>query len=255
MLIEQSAYANRWRSVAPAAKGLFALAGFVAAFAARTPFAACVLALLLALTTTVGARVPLARYLRVAAPALVFLAISCVSLAFSLDLGSNGAAAMPALALATPDNAQRIAEVGARSLGALAALLFLVLTTPLVDLIALLRRVGMPEILLEIMVLCYRMLFVFSEAVHDTLTAQSARLGYASNRLALRSLGGLAANLTLQVSQRAHDLHVAALARNNDGPLRFLEPHFVHGARDTAIAGLAGGALLGLTLAFGAVPV
>ena len=33
MLIEQSAYANRWRSVAPVAKGLFALAGFVAAFA------------------------------------------------------------------------------------------------------------------------------------------------------------------------------------------------------------------------------
>ena len=254
MLIEQSAYANRWRSVAPAAKGLFALAGFVAAFAARTPLAACVLALLLALATTAGARVPLARYLRVAAPALVFLVISCASLAFSLDFGGgHGATALPALALSTPDHAQRVAEVGARSLGALTALLFLVLTTPLVDLIALLRRVRTPEILLEIMVLCYRMLFVFSEAVHDTLTAQAARLGYASNRLALRSLGGLAANLTLQVWQRAHDLHVAAQARNNDGPLRFLEPEFAHGARDTAIGGLAGGALLGLTLVLGAV--
>ena len=40
MLIEQSAYANRWRPVSPAAKGVFALAGFVAAFAARTPTAA-----------------------------------------------------------------------------------------------------------------------------------------------------------------------------------------------------------------------
>lgn len=254
MLIEQSAYANRWRSVAPAAKGVFALAGFGAAFAARTPPAACVLAALLAGVTLVGARVPLARYLRVAAPALGFLAISCASLAFSLDFGAGGNAATTAsLALATDDGAQRIAQVGARSLGALAALLFLVLTTPLIDLIALLRRIRTPEMLLEIMVLCYRMLFVFSEAVHDTLTAQSARLGYASNRLALRSLGGLAANLTLQVWQRAHDLHVAAQARNNDGPLRFLEPVFAHGARDTAIAALAGGALVALTLAVGTV--
>jgi cobalt/nickel transport system permease protein len=248
VLIEQSAYANRWRRVAPAAKALFALAGFVAAFAARTPSAAGTVALVLAGATLAGARVPLTRYLRVAAPALAFLALSCVSLAFSLDLSGGDATT---LALAAPDNARRIGEVGARSLGALAALLFLVLTTPLIDLIALLRRLRVPEILLEIMVLCYRMLFVFSEAVHDTLTAQAARLGYASNRLALRSLGGLAANLTLQVWQRAHDLHVAAQARNNDGPLRFLEPEFTHAARHTAIAGLAGAALIALTLVVG----
>ena len=59
-----------------------------------------------------------------------------------------------------------MAEVGARSL---AALLLLVLTTPQIDLIVLLRRLKTPEVLLELMVFCYRMLF-FSEATHDTLT-------------------------------------------------------------------------------------
>ena len=248
MLIEQSAYANRWRRVAPAAKGIFALAGFVAAFAARTPTAALAVALLLAVAAIAGARVAPARYLRVGAPALLFLAISCLSLLFSLNIGPDSGALSfrPA-----PEAMRQVAEVGARSLGALASLLFLVLTTPLIDLIALLRRIRTPEVLLEIMVLCYRMLFVFSEAVHDTLTAQSARLGYATNRLALRSLGGLAANLTLQVWQRASDLHVAALARNNDGPLRFLEASFAHGRRDLVIASAAGAALIGLTLALG----
>ena len=33
MLIEQAAYANHWRAISPAAKGLFAAAGFVASFA------------------------------------------------------------------------------------------------------------------------------------------------------------------------------------------------------------------------------
>ena len=117
-------------------------------------------------------------------------------MAFSLDIGEG----TPALKM-TPGGLLKLAEVGTRSLGSLAALLFLVLTTPLIDLIALLRRLKVPALLLEIMVLCYRMLFVFSAAVHETLTAQSARLGYATPRLAMRSLGGLAANLTLQVWQ------------------------------------------------------
>ena len=235
MLIEQSAYANRWRAVSPAAKAVFAVCGIVAAFAAVSPAAALAVAALLAASTTLGAKVPPGRYLRVAAPALFFLATSCLSLAFSLDTDLAWRLA--------PDGVLRIAQVGSRSLGALAALLFLVMTTPLIDLIALLRRLKTPEVLLDIMVLCYRMLFVFSAAVHDTLTAQSARLGYATPRLALRSLGGLTANLTLQVWQRAHDLNVAAQARNNAGPLRFLEPRFEHVQRDVALAA-AGGVIL-----------
>ena len=127
---------------------------------------------------------------------------------------------------------------------ALTALLFLVMTTPLIDLIALLRRLKMPEVLLELMVVCYRMLFVFSEALHDTVTAQSARLGYATPRLALRSLGQMTAGLTLQIWSRAHDLHVAAQARNNDGPLRFLEPVFANTGRDLAIAAMGGAGLI-----------
>ena len=40
MLIEQCAYGNRWRFVSPAAKAVFCLGGFVAAFAACRPEAA-----------------------------------------------------------------------------------------------------------------------------------------------------------------------------------------------------------------------
>ena len=245
MLIEQCAYANRWRRVSPAAKAIFALCGVVASFVAGTPLAAAAVVCLLAVVTWIGAGIPIGRYLRVAAPAFFFLATSCLSLALSLGSDSDSGALSLHL---TPDGLRKVAEVSSRSLGALAALLFLVLTTPLIDLIALLRRLKTPEVLLEIMVLCYRMLFVFSDAVHDTLTAQSARLGYATSRLALRSLGGLAANLTVQVWQRAHDLHIAAQARNNDGPLRFLEPTFANAGLDSALAAASGGLLIALAV-------
>ena len=246
MLIEQSAYANRWRSVSPAAKGLFALGGFIAAFAAQRPEGAAAVGALIVFVTLAGAGVAPARFLRVALPPLGFLALGGLSLAVSLDLAGDTLTWRW-----LPDGWSPVFRLAARSAAALAALLFLALTTPMIDLIALLRRLKMPEVLLEIMVLCYRMLFVFSEATRHTRTAQAARLGYASFRLTLRSLASLAANLTVQIWQRAHALHIAAQSRNNDGPLRFLGPEFAHTRRDMAWA--TAGALL-LIFVAGALP-
>lgn len=238
MRIEQAAYLSRWRAVSPAAKGLFALAGLIAAFAAASPGGALVVAALLVVVTCLVAGVPFLLYVRVAAPALLFLALSSLSLAVSLDSTAEGLA----LVLA-PDAGSQLGRVGGRSLAALAALLLLVLTTPLPDLIALLRWLKTPALLLDLMVLSYRMLSVLSTAVHDILTAQSARLGYATRRQAWRSLATLVANLAVQVWQRAQALHVAALARNNDGPLRFMTRAYPNARRDRLLA-CAGGTLL-----------
>ncbi len=240
MLIEQSAYTNRWRRVSPAAKGIFTLCGMAAAFAAATPATACFVAAVLCAITVLGAGIPPERYLRVAAPALLFLAVSALTLAVSLKIGYS--VDDVSLQLARTEF-HRVAQVCGRSLGGLAALLFLALTTPLSDIIALLRRLRAPEVLLDIMVLCYRTLFVFSDAIHDTITAQSARLGYATMRLSMRSLGGLVASITVQVWHRSHALHLAAMARNNDGPLRFLEDTHPNSARDICVA-LSGGIVL-----------
>ncbi len=240
MLIEQAAYASRWRRVCPAAKASLALGGLIAVFAAPGANGALGVALILLAITRCLAGVPLTLSLRAAAPALFFLASGCLSLAVSL--GSDGAGGLtlhPA-----PDAAAQLSQAASRSLGALAALLLLVLTTPLPDLISLFRRLNMPELLLDLMVLCYRMLFVFSAVVHDNVTAQAARLGYTTPRRARRSLGGLAANLAVQVWQRAGALHTAAQARNSEGPLRFLAPRFDHVGRDTALALAAGLALI-----------
>lgn len=216
----------------------------VAAFAAATPTFACGVAAVLCVITVLGAGIPPERYLRVAAPALLFLTVSAMSLAVSIKIG-NGAGDLT-LHLAGTE-LQRVAQVCGRSLGGLAALLFLAMTTPLTDIIALLRRLRAPDVLLDIMVLCYRTLFVFSEVVHNTITAQSARLGYATLRHSMRSSGGLVANITVQVWRRSQALQMAAMARNNDGPLRFLEQTYPNSPRDLTLAFIGGSTLVACT--------
>ena len=241
MLIEQAAYTNRWRRVCPAAKGVFAVGGLVAAYCAGTPVAALAVATVLVLTTLVGARVEPGLYLRVLGAPLLFLLLGGVSLALSFNPEQGG--------FAFDDSGmQQAAFVLARALAAITALLFLSMTTPLADLVGLLRRCRVPDTLLELMVVAYRMLFVFSDARRDIACAQGARLGYATTGRAWRSLGGLLGALVVQIWQRAADLHVAAQARNSDGPLRFLARPWPHAGRETALASGAAGVLLTLIL-------
>ena len=65
----------------------------------------------------------------------------------------------------------------ARALAAIAAVYFLVLTTPLTEIVGLLRRLRVPALLLELMVLAYRQIHVFSEVAGQMRSAQVSRLG------------------------------------------------------------------------------
>jgi len=229
--IETAAYASRWQAVAPSAKALFALGGMVAAWVAVHPGTLAMLAAVMALAALVGARVPLRTYMAVALPPLGFLLLSCLTMLATP--GTDGAwywagAMWPA-----------VTRTAGRSLAMLAALLGFVLTTPLPDLLALLRRLRTPELLLDLMALCYRMLFVLRQAWIDGVTAQSARLGYRGWRHAWRSTGLLAGQMAVQVWQRAGALQMAAEARGYQGTLRFLPAVFPQARRQNAWAALA----------------
>lgn len=241
MRIESAAYASRWLGVAPSAKALLALAGVVAAWIAHSPSALALLALLLMQATLLGARVPLRTYLAVLLPPLGFLLLSCLTML--VTPGANGAWHWTDAMLPT------VARSALRSLAVLAALLGLALTTPLPDLFALLRRLRTPELLLDLMALCYRMLFVLRQAWDDGVTAQQARLGYRGWRHGWRSMALLLGQMAVQVWQRAAALQMAADARGYQGTLRFLSADFPQARRQNANALVAAVALLAIALA------
>jgi len=240
MLIETAAYASRWRPVAPTAKALFALCGVGAAWIAQRPSMLAALACMLVLTALLFARVPLRTYAALAIAPVGFLLLSCVAM-----LASPGADGHWGWHGAAPD---LVARTALRSLAVLAALLGLVLTTPLPDLIHLLRRVRTPELLLDLMVLCYRMLFVLRQAWDDGVQAQRVRLGYRGWRHAWRSMGLLAGQMAVQVWQRASALQMAADARGYQGALRFLPAVFPQARAQNLRAALGGALLLALAI-------
>jgi cobalt/nickel transport system permease protein len=128
----------------------------------------------------------------------------------------------------------------ARSLGTISCLYFLALTTPMTEIVGLLRRLRVPTLFLELMILAYRHIFIFLQITNEVTVAQSSRLGYSTTRNSFRSLSALGGNLFLRVLRRSRQLHQALLARGYQDDLRYLEEPHAWSPRN-----LVGGALLG----------
>ena len=241
MLTEQHAYGNRWRSVSADAKAAFAALALVAAFVAQ-PFVALGLAAVLAAVTVLGAGVPVRSYTRVAMTPWSFLFLSAATLAVSVQLGGGGW--LPVTLSIEPGQAAQALAVVARSIAALSATLFLAFTTPMTDVISLLRRMRVPATLVEMMTICYRALFVLLDAMHDMGAAQAARLGHSTWRTSMRSMGTAVALLAVETWRRSIIMHQASLARGGGEELRFLEPRRDGVAGQLAVALPCGVALV-----------
>lgn len=243
MHIDTYAYSNRWRGVHPGEKGLFALFCLTAALLSRTTLLPFVVAALCAILTVTGAGIPWRSYLRLALLPALFLLWSCLALAISFSDSEIHLATIPFLHLPVSLSRQGVdqAELAlARSLGASLSLLFLALTTPMTEIMGLLRSLGLPRLLIELMTIAYRQIFVFLEIAGQIRAAQEARLGYSSPRLAMRSLAGLTGSILLRSLTQANQNHQALLARGYDSELRFLSPQRSWSPRNLAAVVTAG---------------
>ncbi|MDM8520766.1 cobalt ECF transporter T component CbiQ [Anaerolineales bacterium HSG6] len=114
-----------------------------------------------------------------------------------------------------------------RALGSAAAMNFLALTTPLVDLIDLGRRSHVPPVLLDISSLIYRYIFILLDTLIRKRSAQESRLGYQTSYLrAMHNAALLASQLFIDAFRRSERLQTALDARGYNGELRVLMPDY-----------------------------
>lgn len=211
--IDHCAWTNRWSRRAPGEKLLLGGGLLVLALVLPPLTTAPLIIAVATLAAVVGAGVPARLFATVMAIPVGFLLTGAPVLALSLDLhhGVHVALAPGGLVLA--------AEVTVRSLAAVTCLTFLILTTPLADLLAVLGRCGVPRLVLELMLLTYRLIFVFLERAAAGRRALAARLGTAGFAVTVRSLGLLAAGLFQHSLDKGRRLEIGLAARASDGGL------------------------------------
>jgi cobalt/nickel transport system permease protein len=215
-LIDRTAHGNRWRHRHPVEKLAPAL-GLIVVTAVLPPMVTAppVLAAT-TLAAIAGAGVPAATWLRVLSIPAAFLALGLPGLLVSIET-------TPHLAFAwAPGGLALAVDVGLRALAAAACLAFLVLTTPVADLVHGLRRLGVPKPFVEVMLLTYRLIFVLLDTAAQGMRAEAARLGFAGGRQRCRSAALLAGGLLQTALGRARRLEAGLAARGYRGDLPVL---------------------------------
>jgi cobalt/nickel transport system permease protein len=237
--IDRYAYSNRLRGVDPAHKAGLALLVIVLCLVLDEPAVGLLAAgWMWFLTVALAALPPLAVAGLLLAES-TFLALACLGVALSLSgaavPGSEWAWQVGPLWLSSsPAALNSVAHLLTRALGGATAMNFLALTTPLVDLVDLLRRLRVPALLIDLMTVIYRFIFVLLESLERMHTAQSSRLGYVTWRRGLASAGLLGSRLFLDAYERSRRLETALQSRGYDGQLNVLPTRYLN---DKAILG------------------
>ena len=99
---------------------------------------------------------------------------------------------------------------------------FLSTTTPMPQLIEILRRWKLPELVIELMYLIYRYLFVLLSCQRRMTIAATVRLGYHGLGRSVTTAGKIGGNLLAASFRRSRACYDAMEARCYDGRLAFL---------------------------------
>lgn len=225
--IDSYAYTSRLSQVHPGEKIFFALATILICLFSSTlasPFA--VFILMICLTVLVGGT-PWKTYFKILAfpAAFIFFTAMATGLSFFESPGVYlWAFELKGLYIGfAKDGLVLSVNLFIKSLAATSSLLFLALTTPIVEVVAMLKRTGLPILIIELAVLVYRFVFVFLETAEKIFISQASRLGYRNFRTGCVSMGKLAGSLFISTYLRSKGLYTALLARGYAGELKVLE--------------------------------
>ena len=135
-----------------------------------------------------------------------------------------------------------------KSLGAVSCLYFLSLTTPMIDIVYVLKKMKVPALFIELMTLIYRFIFVLAETAEKIYTSQSSRLGYSGVKVAFSSLGELASMLFIKSFHRSQLLFQALSSRCYTGGLNVLDAEYRFSVRNLFFIVVLDAGLVALSL-------
>jgi cobalt/nickel transport system permease protein len=107
-----------------------------------------------------------------------------------------------------------------RAIALIPCLYFVLLTVPFVEILRVLRRLGCPPLITELMMLMYRFIFVLTTTASELLTAQQSRLGYRNWRVGMHSFSVLVGQLLGRTLENYRQLSLGLRSRGFTGELR-----------------------------------
>lgn len=222
--IDMQAQRSRLLKMSPALKNWSVIALMFICIASNSPWVGLGLAVFCLIMTVIVGGIELHDYVALMAIPLVFMLISGLALLFEFGPEAAGVINIPLFGIwmFVPDvNQAKTILVMAKAFGAISCLYLLSLSTPMVDIIGVLRRAHIPDVVASLMYLIYRCTFIMLEMHHSMKDAATCRLGYCNLSTSIRTTGQIYSNLFARSYKKANNMFDAMESRCYDGDVEF----------------------------------
>ena len=251
--IDTLAYTNRLRQLPPEHKLLFAIALLLLTYCTRAPIQLAI-AVWLSIWTVIYAKIPARLYVRLlfipigfwltSLPAFLISGVGIENIAsVQADVWQGFAWGNYYLYLSA-HGIHQAGELAARAIASTTCIYFIILTVPFTEILDVLRRVGCPILLIELLLLMYRFIFVLLRTASELWTAQQSRCGYRTWQRWMKSLALLIGQLLRRTLENYRQVSLTLESRGFTGDFRVCHSRRYLPSKRYSLEALFGCALL-----------
>lgn len=225
LLIDKLSYQSKLRYVNAMEKLMYAVLTLILCILSRSLKTAVLVFIVNGILTVGKGEIPLFRYIKLLTVPLAFLLIGTVAIIVNVSDTPLDAFAFPVGKWYITGSRAGIWQgirLCATALAAVTCLYFLSLNTVMTDILGACRKLRLPSLLIELMLLIYRFIFVLFETASSITVSQQSRLGNRDFRTRVRSFGMMGASLFILALKRSNALYDAMESRCYDGSIRVL---------------------------------
>lgn len=223
LLIDKYAYTNKLADYNPMTKFIFVIGALTIVIFFNNPYINMSIFIIMSFLTIFVANIPLNKYLKIMAMPIVFLMISIISILLSIspnDIFIFSVKISNKYIGITRESLTESINTLSRVWASISSTFFLALTTPLNNIIKILKKLKLPNVLIELLVLIYRSIFIFLEESKDIIIAQEMKFGYNNMKNSYRSIALLIKSLFIRVLLRYEDMIISLDSKLYNGEFK-----------------------------------
>ncbi|WP_226665315.1 cobalt ECF transporter T component CbiQ [Metabacillus litoralis] len=228
--IDQYAYTNSLKYVHPAEKSIIAFSFLFFSILTKSLYISGFVFMTMTVLIIFAAKIQFWQYIKFLLIPTIFLLTSMITIILSFASASEipnntiwSTDFFSWVVYISPSSFNQAYHLAATVLASVSCLYFLIVTTPLQQLLWVLRKIKLPVLFIELIGLTYQFIFVLLASVQEIYLAQSSRLGYQNYRLSLSSISMLVANIFIKSLQTAKETQMAIDSRGGDEHLYDIE--------------------------------
>lgn len=224
--IDKYAYSSKLKNINPVGKFVFSVVTLIMCLLSNNILDSIIVIGVMGIATVFVGKTPLKVFLKLLTIPLAFLIIGILTITINYSVNPDkfiisthifgGFIGVSKLGI------YKAVVLFFKVLASVCCLYFLSLSTPMVDILAVLSKLKVPKIMIEMMSLIYRFIFILLETVNTMFIAQNSRLGYNSIRSSYKSLGALISSLFIRSFKKANDMYTSLESRGYDGELNVI---------------------------------